>query len=60
MHAGQQRHNIIRHFFCSRIKNGSLEIKLGLPFMVVDLAYTFQMICFRGTLVFELNPKCGM
>lgn len=36
------------------------EIDLGLPFMVPDLVYKFQMICFKGNISFWVKTKYGM
>ena len=35
------------------------KINLGLPFMVPDLVYKFEIISFRGTKVTEQKPKQG-
>ena len=36
------------------------EIKLGLPFMVPNLVYKFQMICLWGTYVIKRQPNMGI
>ena len=33
------------------------KIKLGLPFMVTDLVYKFQMICLQGKKLIERKPN---
>ena len=34
-----------------------IEIEFGLPFMILDLEYKFQMICLRRTQVIEWRPN---
>ena len=36
------------------------KIKLGLPFMVPNLVYKFQMICLWGTYVIKRQPNMGI
>jgi len=35
------------------------KIELGLPFIVTDLVYIFQMTCFGGTQIIERKPNAG-
>jgi hypothetical protein len=59
--------NINRPFFFGQIKghnsgtekSGKVKIEHGLLYLVLDLAFKFQMICLRGTEAIRQKPNVG-